>query len=171
MDTTVETIEPNTGAVPADTFGHRLMLARAHAGHISIRVAADMCGLGRGAWTNWERGARPEDKIEVAEVVAEKLGVDRDWLLFGGPLAKEERRPGRVLSRDRKEGVVPQPNVFYAGASDHTMRHLPTPASQGSPRLSYTASHNDVTHPRVRRSAVDPASTQRRTARRNRPNP
>jgi transcriptional regulator with XRE-family HTH domain len=75
-----------------DSFGNRLKLARAHAGHLSIREAADRCDIGRGAWTNWERGARPADIIEVAAVVACRLGVDRDWLLFGGPLTTIEPR-------------------------------------------------------------------------------
>ena len=82
-------------SIPTDTFAHRLMLARSHAGHLSIREAADLCGLGRGAWTNWERGARAVDIIEVSEVISEKLGIDRDWLLFGGQLA-DPRRPREV---------------------------------------------------------------------------
>lgn len=90
-----------SAAIPADTFAHRLMLARAHAGHISIREAADRCGLGRGAWTNWERGARAVDIIEVASVISEQLGVDRDWLLFGGPLATPEAGSGRNAARRR----------------------------------------------------------------------
>ncbi len=80
------------GSIPVDSFGNRLKLARAHAGHLSIREAADLCHIGRGAWTNWERGARPADIIDVSAVVACRLGVDRDWLLFGGPLATSEPR-------------------------------------------------------------------------------
>lgn len=66
------------------------MLARAFAGHLSIRDAADKCGIGRGAWTNWEKGARPVEMVEIATAISEGLGVDRDWLIFGGPLAKPE---------------------------------------------------------------------------------
>lgn len=87
------------GGIPADSFANRLMLARAYAGHLSIRDAAELCGLGRGAWTNWEKGAKPGDKIEIAEVVAEKLGVDFDWLLFGGALPQAEGRPLRRRGR------------------------------------------------------------------------
>jgi transcriptional regulator with XRE-family HTH domain len=92
------TVEPDQsqatvrGSIPVDSFANRLMLARAHAGHISIREAADLCGIGRGAWTNWEKGARPVDIIDIAAAVADKLGVDRDWLLFGGQLASVEPR-------------------------------------------------------------------------------
>jgi hypothetical protein len=76
------------------------MLARAFAGHLSIREAADLCDIGRGAWTNWEKGARPVDMLDVAEVVSEKLNVSREWLLFGGPLSAPEHR--RQLRRTRK---------------------------------------------------------------------
>lgn len=82
------------GRIPADTFANRLILARALAGHLSIREAADLCKpLGRGAWTNWERGARPADLLETARIISEKLDVDFDWLLFGGPLDGPRGRP------------------------------------------------------------------------------
>src|ERR1044072_9203011 len=93
------------GGIPADSFSNRLMLARAHAGHLSIREAADLCDLGRGAWTNWEKGARPADIIDIATVVADKLGVDRDWLLFGGQLAEAESRQSRRI-RSVKEPYI-----------------------------------------------------------------
>jgi transcriptional regulator with XRE-family HTH domain len=83
------------GGIPADSFANRLMLARAFAGHLSIRDAAELCDLGRGAWTNWEKGAKPADIIDIATVVAEKLRVDFDWLLFGGELSQAEGRPIR----------------------------------------------------------------------------
>ncbi|HET8640563.1 MAG TPA: helix-turn-helix transcriptional regulator [Pseudonocardiaceae bacterium] len=74
--------------IPVDSFANRLMLARSHAGHLSIREAADLCDLGRGAWTNWERGAKPVDIIPIATRIAERLKIDREWLLFGGPLTE-----------------------------------------------------------------------------------
>jgi transcriptional regulator with XRE-family HTH domain len=78
--------------IPADTFEARLMLARLHAGRLSIRKAADRCGFGHESWSGWERGRLPQDKAEVARVVSERLGVDLDWLLWGGQLAPEVRR-------------------------------------------------------------------------------
>lgn len=123
-------------AIPADTWGHRLMLARAHAGHLSIREAAEKCGIGRGAWTNWERGARPVDQVEVAEIISERLGVDRDWLLFGGPLARPERgtRRGRLNA-----GSGPMINV---SSSDHDVRPpshdvRPSPGRPTPPTRAY----------------------------------
>lgn len=88
------------GGIPADTFGNRLVLARAYAGHLSINEAADRCKglgvrIGRGAWANWEKGARPFDMLAVVEIISEQLGVDADWLLNGGPLVEQHRRKVR----------------------------------------------------------------------------
>lgn len=110
-----------------DSFANRLMLARAHAGHMSIRDAAEMCGLGRGAWTNWEKGARPADIIDIATVVAEKLGVDRDWLLFGGQLGQAEGRPGR---RIRRPEAGPPAIAHYFGGPERTSDHLSRPPAR-----------------------------------------
>lgn len=81
-----------TGAIPADTFANRLMLVRSHAGYITVREAAERCGLNYGSWSNWERGKLPRDLIDVAEKVSEGLGIDRNWLLLGGELANPRRR-------------------------------------------------------------------------------
>lgn len=80
--------------VPVDSFDHRLMLARSHAGRLSIQEAAARCGFTHQSWSNWERGRVPRDKVEVAEAIAEGLGVDRDWLLHGGPLERPPTRRG-----------------------------------------------------------------------------
>ena len=80
-------------AIPADTFGVRLMLVRAHAGHMTVKDAADKCGLNYGSWSNWERGKMPRDLLDVVEAIAEGLGIDRDWLLHGGPLTRPSRKP------------------------------------------------------------------------------
>ena len=96
-----ELAAPRVGRVPADTLSNRLTLARKLAG-LSIRDAADLCGYGRGAWTNWEKGARPLDYLEVTGIVAEKLDVDVDWLRFGGALA-----PARGVPVTRKTTVAP----------------------------------------------------------------
>jgi len=107
--------------VPEDSYANRLILARAHAGHLSQRAAAERCGLNDANWANWERGMRSRTMVEDAEAIAEGLAVDRDWLLHGGPLASpdkprrlrvaywrrastrpgEERRPRRIDRRDR----------------------------------------------------------------------
>jgi len=102
------------------------MLARAHAGHISIREAADLCDLGRGAWTNWEKGARPYDKQEIAEIVAEKLGVNYDWLLNGGALEAPARRPSRrTLTRSVSATANPALAWPAVPPREHIVRTTP----------------------------------------------
>jgi hypothetical protein len=91
-------IATKRGAIPADTFAARLILTRHHNGHLSIREAADVCGLGRGAWTNWERGARPSD-VQIYTIIADKLKMDLEWLMFGGDLLPARGRPVKRPSR------------------------------------------------------------------------
>jgi transcriptional regulator with XRE-family HTH domain len=100
--------------VPADTLANRLMLARALAGHLSIREAADQCGLGRGAWTKWERGTRPSDVLQIVPLIAEKLDVDEQWLMWGGPL---EGPRGRVIPK--------RPGSFRVTYLERTQRPMP----------------------------------------------
>lgn len=88
-------------SVPEDSLANRLMLARAMAGHLSIREAALRCGLGRGAWTNWEHG-RSEPKVSELQRIAEQLRVKFDWLAGGGPLAHPDGPGGGMGSTGDK---------------------------------------------------------------------
>lgn len=89
------------GAIPADTFAARLVLARHHAGRLSQREAAEACGLNYASWSNWEDGMRPRDRVEVARMVAEGLNMDFNWLLLGGPLLPARGRPTGRANRVR----------------------------------------------------------------------
>lgn len=106
--------------IPADTFAHRLMLARAHAGHLSIREAADRCGLGRGAWTYWEKGGMPLDLDYVIEKISETLDVDPVWLALGGMLGEPEE-----TRRQRARWSTVRPHT--------TSRRKPEPDPDGQP--------------------------------------
>jgi transcriptional regulator with XRE-family HTH domain len=81
------------GAVPSDTFSLRLAIARFHAGRLSIEQAARQCGLSPGNWAHWEDGRRPRERVEVAEAIADGLGVSFNWLLMGGPLIPARGKP------------------------------------------------------------------------------
>lgn len=94
--------------VPEDSYANRLILARAHAGHLSQREAAERCGLNDANWTNWERGIRSRTMVEDAEAIAEGLGVDLHWLLHGGPLTRPGRR--RANSRPYRRIALRPPN-------------------------------------------------------------
>lgn len=78
---------PTTGVgwIPEDTFAARLLLARRHL-NISVKEAAERCHLHYATWSTWERGSTPQNYPEIVLRVAEGLGVDRDWLAWGGPL-------------------------------------------------------------------------------------
>jgi transcriptional regulator with XRE-family HTH domain len=97
--------------IPTDSIANRLILARALAGHMSIREAALLCNIGRGAWQNWERGYSTP-RINDVRAIAEGLGVDLTWLAQGGPL-----------------GVVPYPK----GPDGGNVRKLPRRDSNTQP--------------------------------------
>lgn len=99
------------GDIPADTFSNRLILARVHAGWLTVKEAAERCSLNYGSWSNWERGARPRDLLDVAQKIADGLRIDYEWLLFGGPLlgarGRPAKRPGEDTVRYRNTPGVP----------------------------------------------------------------
>lgn len=82
--------------IPPDTFGHRLLLARADAG-LTIEQAAEKCGLLSQSWGNWERGRMPRDILDVTVAVSDGLGVDLDWLRDGGQLPRPAPRRARAI--------------------------------------------------------------------------
>lgn len=94
IDATRNNTEIGRG-IPADTFANRLMLARAQAGHMSVVAAAELCGVGRGAWGNWEKGAQPESFDDLTELIAKRLGCDLEWLRHGGALRPAEPTEAR----------------------------------------------------------------------------
>lgn len=79
--------------IPSDTFAARLVLVRHFAGRLSIEQAAAQAGINAEAWRRWEDGSRPRDQIEAATAIAETHGIDREWLMFGGPLLPAKGKP------------------------------------------------------------------------------
>jgi transcriptional regulator with XRE-family HTH domain len=125
------------GAIPVDTFAARLKLARLHAGNISIRAAADRCGLTHESWSGWERGGKPRDLIDTAERISKELGVDLNWLLRGGPLTPEDRprrKPAtRVLARGGEAHRLTSrySSTGTGGSPRRTSGHVIRPGSRG----------------------------------------
>lgn len=74
------------------------MLCRFHTG-LTVKKAAARCGLNYGSWSKWENGASPRDLLTVVARISEGLGVDREWLLFGGPLAEPDDERASWMSR------------------------------------------------------------------------
>lgn len=75
--------------VPADTLANRLVLVRRQLG-LNQREAAARCGIGFGSWQSWENGAAPRNEVAQLSKIAAVLGVNRDWLLHGGPLMSSQ---------------------------------------------------------------------------------
>lgn len=72
---------------PTDTLGARLVLVRREK-HLTQRAAAERCGISFGAWQSMEDDRSPRDLLDKVQRICTALGVDRDWLLWGGALGQ-----------------------------------------------------------------------------------
>lgn len=100
------TAETGTAFVPTDSLANRLALIRRELG-LSQREAAIRCGVGFGSWQSWEKGSSPRNALRDLIRVAEELRVDRDWLMFGGPLRPEQDDREPVNAPLRAVGDIP----------------------------------------------------------------
>jgi transcriptional regulator with XRE-family HTH domain len=107
--------------IPPDQFRYRVLLARLHAG-LTTREAADRCGTNSASWSNWERGTMPRDLLNTVNKISDGLGIDRDWLLFGGQLATERRHPRDLNHRSGTltESMSHRANTHPAGSAVRT---------------------------------------------------
>lgn len=71
--------------IPPDTLAHRVLLVRTSLG-LTQRQAAERCGIGFGTWQGMETGRSPHDMAGKISRISMALGVDREWLMWGGPL-------------------------------------------------------------------------------------
>jgi transcriptional regulator with XRE-family HTH domain len=109
--------------VPADSLANRLILIRREL-NLSQRDAAQRCGVGFGSWQSWENGSAPRNALRDLVWVAERLDVDRDWLMFGGPLRPDDGLElPRVDSNHQPAGLENDPRPFGA-AEKLAMRKL-----------------------------------------------
>jgi len=110
--------QTHQGDIPSDTLSNRLLLARTHAGFLTVKEAAERCGLNYGSWSNWEGGARPRDLLDVVRKIANGLDINYEWLLFGGPLLPARGRPTRRSTKRTAVdncGYRPSPSRPTAG--------------------------------------------------------
>lgn len=100
--------QPRRGRRPADTFSNRLTLAIRLTG-LTIRDFAEQAGLDDGSVSNWSRGMRPREMVDICQAIADAHDIEFDWLLLGGPLlppqGRSTKRPGRVTLRYPKVAV------------------------------------------------------------------
>lgn len=86
---TASPVERETAWVPELTFAARLALVR-HSMGWNLAEAALECGFKAQSWRGWELEHRlPRDRVEVADRIAERTGIDAEWILRGGPLTSK----------------------------------------------------------------------------------
>lgn len=71
--------------VPTDSFAARLRLVRFELG-ASVEEICSATKVRPPTWSKWERGAEPRRMGAVVMQISEATGVDREWLMWGGPL-------------------------------------------------------------------------------------
>jgi transcriptional regulator with XRE-family HTH domain len=86
------------GRIPQDTLAVRVKIARDEAG-LSQREAALKCGLTFGEWQGIENGAAARGLDKKIDKIARGLDYDRDWLMWGGPLATDGDDGSRPIRR------------------------------------------------------------------------
>lgn len=83
------TTERAAGWVPTDSLANRLVLVRRER-KLTQRGAAEASGITFGEWQGIEDG-RNTRRVDIkVRQIAMALGVDRDWLMWGGLLAPED---------------------------------------------------------------------------------
>lgn len=87
--------------IPTDTFAARLTLVRKHLGMNGKEFAAKV-GYDPGTLNNWEWGRIPRDLAAVVGNIADKTGVDREWLMWGIPASsiRQGWHPRGVVSAE-----------------------------------------------------------------------
>lgn len=87
--------------VPVDTLAARLLLLRHELG-MSRKEAAALSGVPIGTWQGMEEGRNSRGLPWHINKIAQVFGYDRDWLLWGGPLA-----PGGADLDPAADGTMP----------------------------------------------------------------
>lgn len=83
---TVQQQENQAPRKARDTLANRLRLIRAELG-LSQRAACERTGISYGEWQSMEKGAQSRGLDQKVTKIAEGLGYDRDWLMWGGALS------------------------------------------------------------------------------------
>lgn len=106
---------------PQDTLATRLLVMR-HQLRLSQREAALRAGLTFGEWQSMENGAAARGIDQKVVRIAAAFDVDRDWLMWGGPLADPfsgpTTRPPSVTT-DRRNGVTT--DRYFGGTAELTL--------------------------------------------------
>jgi transcriptional regulator with XRE-family HTH domain len=85
-------LAPARGWRPKDTLARRVKMVRDDLGE-SQRAFAVRVGMTFGELQSLEAGASVRNEVAKVKRIAAATGIDRDWLLFGGPLADPDTHP------------------------------------------------------------------------------
>lgn len=80
--------------IPTDTFASRLRQVR-HELNLKVEEMAERIGRPMPTYASWERGTRPHGLDDVVNQIAERTGVDRNWLMWGSGAGSDQQRPSR----------------------------------------------------------------------------
>lgn len=94
------------GMIPVDTLAARLVLVRRQLG-LTQREAAERCGLTFGEWQSMEDGRQARGLNSKIQRIALGLRVNRNWLMWGGPLTPPEDINIRSSSHDHADSDEP----------------------------------------------------------------
>lgn len=86
---------------PHDTLSNRLVLLR-HERDLSQKEASFRTGVSYGVWQGMEIGRDTRSVDKAVAKIAAALGVDRDWLMWGGPLAGPGDPSSPTATTDRQ---------------------------------------------------------------------
>lgn len=118
-----------------DNLANRLRLVRAEKG-LSQKEAAFACGISARVWQNAEDGRSIRDEVHVLASIAEHLNVDRDWLVWGGPLNGENPHPeGPGGGTVRHQGFEPRTRWYVENPSTEELRAEVVPLFVPSPQF------------------------------------
>lgn len=96
---------------PTDSLANRLYLVRREK-RLSQRAAADLCGITFGEWQSIEDGRSARGLDEKVLAIARNLDVDRDWLMWGGPLNSSGGPPSPGTGTTRRSPERKSPSVM-----------------------------------------------------------
>ena len=92
--------------IPVDDLATRLLVLR-HQRGLTQREAALACGINYGAWQSMEDGRQARGLDQKIARISAALGVSREWLMWGGPLAPSGGLP-HLDSNQKPAGFRPR---------------------------------------------------------------
>ena len=122
---------------PELSFAARLAIVRHQMGW-NIKEAALACGFRPQSWRGWElEGRLPHDIRNIIDTIAERTGVDPDWLFRAGPMrgTKRGQQPKREYARPTGRPADRRPTGHARRRTTHpngqtTRRDVNRPASK-----------------------------------------